>query len=246
MKNNNDLPNLIRQLETLNRDLQDRPRQAKQMEKDLQYLYDDLCAAYLNAKPEQRADVHIALDIRGRLLEPLLAYFKTVSSQALKTAHRKKQEHAAHQLIQQAAAANVLIGQRFPEEELAAATQQLHEAAAATHFDLREFADSLEVSYKFFMQRALQYHRGHDRIRALKALGLALQANPDLDRDDRVQALAATLTGESEMSAMITVSDNYLLRKFVQELEEAELLRRAKSEPKPRSTMEIIRSWFTN
>ncbi len=246
MKNTNDLPSLIRQLETLNRDLQSRPRHAKQMEKELHFLYDDLCAAYVTGSPEQRADAHIALDIRSRLLEPLLAYFRTIAAQALKAAHRKKQDHTAHQYVQQAIAANILLGNRFPEEETEEAFQQLREAAAASNFDLNEFTSQLEVSYKYFMQRTLQYHRGQDRIRALKALGLAVQANPALDRDDRVQALAATLTGESEMSAMITVSDNYLLRKFVQELEEADLLRRAKTETRPRSTMEIIRSWFTN
>jgi hypothetical protein len=246
MKTVSDLPTLVRQLETLNRDLQDRPRQARQIEKELQGVYDDVCGAYLNATPDQRADVMIALEFRGPLVEPLLAYYRNLVAQAARTAAKKRQVELTRQHIHQAAAARVLIGRKVLEEQVEAPNAELARAAASAGADLDDLLEELKVPYKQFMQRALQYHRGRDRIRALKALGLALQTNPALERDDRVLALAATLTGETELSAMITMTDAYLLRKFVQQLEDAETRRRLQTEPRPRTTLDIIRSWFTS
>lgn len=245
MKNKGDVPALIRQLEMLSEDLQFRPRQAKQTEKALQFLYDELCAAYLDATPEQRADICIALEFRPKLIDQLLLYYRSIAEQALKAARKKRQEENTAQLIRQAAVASAIIGRRLPEEELEQANEQMLEAAAAD-FDLREFAETLTVSYKVYVQRAIQYHRGKDRIRALKALGIALQEHPPLETNDRVLALASILTGETELSAVLTLSDRYVLYKFLQDLERAHAIKQANSELKSRSTIEVIRSWFTN
>ncbi len=244
MKNKGDVPALIRQLEVLNDDLQFRPRQAKQTEKALQFLYDDLCAAYLDASPEQRADICIGLEFRPKLIDQLLVYYLNIADQALKTARKKRQEQTAAQLIRQGAAANALIGHRVPEEQIELPNDQVLEAASAINFDLAACAESLNVSYKVYVQRAIQYHRGKDRIRALKALGIALQEHPPLETNDRVLALASILTGETELSAVLTLSDRYVLYKFVQELERAQVVKQTNSELKSRSTIEVIRSWF--
>lgn len=245
MKNHSDIPALIGQLEVLYDDLQYRPKQAKQTEKALQFLYDDLCAAYLDASPEQRADICIALEFRQKLIDQLLNYYKNIADQALKSTRKKRQEQTAAQLIRQGAAANALIGRRVPEEEIEQPNDQILEAATAVNFDLAACAESLNVSYKTYVQRAIQYHRGKDRIRALKALGIALQEHPPLETNDRVLALASILTGETELSAVLTLSDRYVLYKFVQELERAQVVKQANSELRSRSTIEVIRSWFT-
>ena len=59
--------------------------------------------------------------------------------------------------------------------------------------------------------------------------------------------LASALTGETEVSAIITMSDGYVLRKFVEELEYVQRRDRIVAEEmRPRSTLETIRSWFAN
>lgn len=246
MKNKGDIPALIHQLEMLNDDLQYRPRQARQSEKTLQFLYDDLCAAYIDATHEERADICIALEFRQKLIDQLLVYYRSVAAQAQKATFKKRQDQTAVQLIRHSAVADTIIGRRVLEEELEQPHQQVLEAAAALDFDLRAFAETLTVPYKIYVQRAIQYHRGKDRIRALKALGIALQENPALETNDRVLALASILTGETELSAVLTLSDRYVLYKFVQELERAQATKQANSELKTRSTIEVIRSWFTN
>jgi nitrogen regulatory protein PII-like uncharacterized protein len=246
MKNKGDVPALVRQLEMLNDDLLHRPRQAKQTEKALQFLFDDLCAAYQDATPEQRADISIALEFREKLIGHLLTYYRSITEQALKAARKKRNEPTTLQLIRQSAVANILIGRRVPEEQMEKTNDQVLDAAAAAGFDLGAFVEEMTVSYKVFVQRAIQYHRGKDRIRALKALGIALQEHPPLENNDRVLALASILTGETAMSAVLTLSDRYVLYKFVQELEEAHTLKQTNNELKSRSTIEVIRSWFNN
>ncbi|MAS34667.1 MAG: hypothetical protein CL610_11715 [Anaerolineaceae bacterium] len=246
MTNKNNIPALIRQLEIIYQDFQSRSRQAKQIEKELQFLYDDLCESYLTATSEQRADVCIALEFRERLINQLLVYYRHIANQTEKSVAKKRQESAVRQLVQQGVAARALIGRRVPEEDLEVATRQIAEAAEAIHFDHETLAEDLDVSYKYFVQRAIQYHKGKDRIRALKALGMALQQHPTLERNDHVLALASTLTGETELSAVLTLSDRYVLYKFVQELEEAEARSHAAAAPPQRSTLATIRSWFTN
>jgi hypothetical protein len=246
MKNKGDVPALVRQLEMLSEDLQLRPRQAKQTEKALQFLYDDLCAAYIDATPEERADICIALEFRPKLIDQLLLYYRSITDQAVKAARKKRQNQTTFQLIRQGAVADALIGRRVAEDELEQAHEQLLEAAATVDINLREFAETLTVSYKVYVQRAIQYHRGKDRIRALKALGIALQEHPPLETNDRVLALASILTGETELSAVLTLSDRYVLYKFVQDLERAHAIKQANSELKSRSTIEVIRSWFSN
>jgi hypothetical protein len=246
MKNKGDVPGLIHQLELLSDDLQYRPRQAKQTEKALQFLYDDLCAAFQDATPEQRADIGIALEFRQKLIDQLLIYYRSIAEQALKAARKKRQEATAAQLIQQGAVANTLIGRRVPEDQLEQPNDQILQAATMIGFDLSAYIAELSVSYKVYVQRAIQYHRGKDRIRALKALGIALQEHPPLENNDRVLALASILTGETELSAVLTLSDRYVLYKFVQELERAQAVKQANTELKSRSTIEVIRSWFTN
>lgn len=246
MKNKGDVPALIRQLEVLNDDLQYRPKQARQTEKALQFLFDDLCAAYIDATPEQRADIAIALEFREKLIGQLLVYYRSIAEQAHKATRKKRQESTAVQLIRQGAAANTLIGRRVPIEQLEQPNDQILEAASTAGFDLAAFVEALNVSYKIYVQRAIQYHRGKDRIRALKALGIALQEHPPLETNDRVLALASILTGETELSAVLTLSDRYVLYKFVQELEQAQAMKQANSELRSRSTIEVIRSWFTD
>ncbi|MBZ0301283.1 MAG: hypothetical protein K8J31_16170 [Anaerolineae bacterium] len=246
MNENQQLASLARRLETLNQDIQARPRQIRQFEKDLHLVYDDLCAAYLNAGPEQRIDVLLALEFRDRLLDPLVAYYKYIAAQAAKAAQKKRQDQTTAQLTRQAVTASLLIGRSISEEEIAEANQQVLQAAAVAKIDLEALRQRLEIPYRYFVQRALQYHRGRDRIRALKALGIAIQVNPALEKDDRVQALAATLTNETELSAMITTSDHYLLKKFVENLEEEDRIQRSRMQPKSRTTLDVIRSWFAS
>ncbi len=246
MKTNGDIPTLLRRLETLNADLRDRPRQTKQTEKELLFVYDDLTAAYLDASPEQRVDSCVALEFRAGLVNCLLTYYKNMVAQVSKGARKKRQDQTFRQSVQQAAATRALIGRKIPIEDIEELDLQFQEAADAAGVDVSEMVDSMEPSYKFFVQRALQYYKAKDRIRALKALGIAMQKNPALENNDRVLALAATLTGETEFSAIVTMSDAYVLRKFVEELERAQLAERVQMEPQSRSTLDVIRSWFAS
>ena len=206
-----------------------------------------MCAAYWTATPEQRVDAQVALEFRTPLALQLLNYYKQIVSQLSKAAAKKRQDQNTRQLIRQGMAARVLMGRKVPEAQLDGPNGLFDQAAGTLGANLEEMAESLAVLPKYFVQRALQYHKGNDRIRALKALGMALQENPTLEKNDRVVMLASALTGETEVSAIITMSDGYVLRKFVEELEYVQRRDRIVAEEmRPRSTLETIRSWFAN
>lgn len=235
---------LIRQLEALHTDLQTqiKRRAIQQTEKELLFLCDDICAAYITGSEENRVDLQVAFDGRDALVNQLVTYFGNTATQALKAAQRKKQTDAV-QHIRQGAAANSIIGTRAPESDLETTDNQLLEAAKMVRYDVARFALALQVPYKAYAQRAMQYNKGGDRIRALKALGLALQDNPKLSENTRINALAVTLTNTSQHQAILTLSDAYLRKKFVLSLEhEAEMKRLAEERPQSRSPLERLRS----
>ena len=246
MKTITDVPALIRQIEDMNAQLHDENKAHKVKEKDIHFLFDDVCAAYLIATPEQRVDISVALEYRDRLLEHFLNYFNNLAEQAANTAKRKRQAHTAHELIQQGIAADAIIGRKVIETEMERGNDKIIQAAEATGFDVLEQARQLDVHCKYYFQRALQYEKGKDRIRALKSLGISLKLNPKLQDNDRVMALAAKLTGETEQSAIITMSEGYVLKKLVHHLEARQRDRLAASKPKPRSTLGSIRSLFSS
>ena len=246
MKNITDVPNLIRQIEDVQNQLRDDGKSRKVRPKDIHFLFDDICAAYLIATPEQRVDISVALEYRDKLLGHFLSYFNNLADQALKASQRKRQRSTAHDLIQQGIAADALIGRKVIETEMEAGNDKLIEAAEAAEFNALEQARQLDVHCKYYFQRALQYEKGHDRVRALKALGIAIKLNPNLQDNDRVAALAAKLTGESEVSAIITMSEGYVLKKLVLHLEARERDRLAATRPKQRSTLGSIRSLFSS
>ncbi len=80
-------------------------------------------------------------------------------------------------------------------------------------------------------------------MRAIKCLSQALKLNPKLEDNDKVRTIASGLTGETELSAILTLSDGYVVRKFIQQIERAQKAREEVPD-KSRTTMEIIRSWF--
>jgi len=235
---------LIRQLEALHADLQTqtRRRAIQQAEKEILFLCDDICNAYINGSVEDRVDIQVAFDCRDALVNQLVTYFSNVAEQAQKAAKRKKQTEAV-QFIRRGAAANSIIGTRVPESEMEATDHQLLEAARLAKFDVARFALALQVPYKAFAQRALQYNKGRDRIRAVKALGMALQTNPKLGENTRINALAVTLTNSTLHQAILILSDGYLRRKFVVEMErEAELKRMAQEKSQNRNPIDRLRS----
>ena len=240
------IPTLIRRLEDLNRQLRNamKPRQIKQAEKELQFVFDELCEAYPIATLEERVDISIALEYRDMLLEVFVEYFRDVTDQAVKAAQRKRKQ--AVELIQHAVAANTIIGRKVIESDLEEANENLIQAAEKMNFDALELARELDVPYKYYVQRAIQYNKGHDRIRALKALGIGLKLHPKLADNDRVIALAVTLTGETAQSAMITISEGYVLKKLIYQLEDEQLRRQYLEQPKPRTTLDTIRSLFSS
>lgn len=240
------IPTLIRRLEDLNRQLKatTKSRQIKQAEKEVQSIYDELCAVYPTATFEERVDISIALEYRDMLLEIFVDYFRNIADQAFKAAQRKRKQ--ALELIEHAVAADAIIGRKVVEGDLESANDRLIEAAENMQVDILELAREMEVPYKYYVQRAIQYNKGHDRVRALKALGIALKLHPSLENNDRVIALAVTLTGETAQSAMITVGEGYVLKKLVHQLEEEQLRRQYLERPKPRTTLDTIRSLFSS
>jgi tetratricopeptide (TPR) repeat protein len=246
MKNITDVPALIRQIEDLQNQLRDEGKARKVKQKDIHFLFDDVCAAYLIATPEQRVDISVALEYRDTLLEYFLSYFNNLAEQAAKAAKRKRQRNTAHELIQRGIAADALIGRKVIETEMEGGNDKIIHAAEAVDFNVLEQAQQLDVHCKYYFRRALQYQKGNDRIRALKALGIALKLNPKLEENERVVALATQLTGETGPSAIITMSEGYVLKKLVHHLEARDRDRLAASKPKPRSAFGSIRSMFNS
>ncbi len=247
MKQNLSVPTLVQQLELLNRDLTKarRPKEAQHVEKQLMPLFDDVCAAYLQAVPEERVDLAVAFEFRGRMLAVMTTYFNNIARQALKAAKNRRQEKTAIELIRQGVAADMIVGPRVEESEVEEADANLIHAASEINFDMLSLVHELEIPVKIYVQRAIQYNKGKQRVKALKALGLALRANPQLEKNDKVAALATTLTGETPVSALITVSDGYVLKKFVESIETQSDAQTPLAGADRRSTMEIIRSWLS-
>ncbi len=240
-----DLPALNRQLENYQQELQHliKPRQIKQIEKDLQFLYDEICSVYPKARPDHRVDLSVTLEFRNRLLAQFIVYAQNTTKQAQKLTGKKRQAAQARQLVRQGLTALTIIRNKVIASDIEDIENDLQSLTLELDVDSYNFTSELEIPYRFYVQRAIQYQKGRERVRALKALSLALALNPKLENNDRVAALASVLTGESELSGLLTIADPYVLKKFIQNLERAELDRQAP--PEPKSTMEVIRSWFT-
>ena len=247
MRHDGTIPSQIQVLENLNQQLNSgaKPRAIQQTEKELLFLFDDICASYLNATFEERVDVNIAFEFRGRLLAVMTTYFNNIAQQAFKASQNRRQQKTTIDLLQQGIAANMLVGPRVPESDIEEADKMMIQAATQIGFDMLELAKKLDIPAKHYVQRALQYHKGKQRAKALKSLSLALKANPQLENNDRVIALATTLTGETPISAMVTVSEGYVLRRFVEEIEKRADDQRLDTDMRPRSTLDVIRSWLT-
>lgn len=245
MSTNGDLPALTRQLENYQQDMQKliKPRQIKQIEKDLQFLYDDICSAYAKARPEHRVDLSVTLEFRNRLLSQFVVYAKNTAKQAQKSADKKRQEAQARQIVRQGLTAISIIKHKVIANDLEEVDDLLQTLALELGVDAYVLSSELEIPYRFYVQRAIQFQKGRERVRALKALSIALALNPKIEQNDRVAALASVLTGETEQSGLLTIGDPYVLKKFIQQIERTELERQAP--PEPKSTLEVIRSWFS-
>lgn len=238
---------LLQTLEQIYADTEASPKfqRTHQIENRLQNLYDDLCAVFLDAPPDSRADIQIAFQFRPILNEVMGAYLDTIAQQAAKASQNKRQKVNATSPTQRGIAAFVIVSARLPEHDIRQAQQELLSAAHELNIDFEATIEECAVPAKYYVQRALQYHRGKQRVKALKALYLGLKASPTLEKDDRVIALATTLTGESPMSAMITMADGYVLEKFIEELDVPTKTSTLERVPRPRSTFDIIRSWLS-
>ena len=240
-----DLPALTRQLENHQQELQNqiKPRQIKQIERDLQFLYDDICSAYQNARPEHRVDLSVTLEYRNRLLAQFVVYVQNIAKQAEKLSGKKRQEAQARQLVRQGLTGYTIIKDKVMASDLEDADNILQMMAIELGLNAYNFTSELEIPYRYYVQRAIQFQKGRERVRALKSLSLALAQNHKLKDNDRVAALASVLTGESAVSGLLTLSDPYVLKKFVQQIERTDLDRQPT--PEPKSTIGVIRSWFS-
>lgn len=220
-----------------------KPRQIQQIEKNLQAQFGEICAAYLESSPEKRIDIATSLVYRDRLLAQLIIYYRNITKQGAEMSERKRQEAQAKQLMRLSVAAFALLERKVIISTIETTEHLMHQTCAAIGLDSIALLESLEYSYRDCVLRAGYYQKNRDRVRAIKALSMALKLNPKLEDDHRVQQMAASLTGETEMSAVITLSDGFVVQKFIQQIEHARRMREDASD-KSRSTMEIIRSWF--
>lgn len=213
------------------------------IEREVLHLLNDICDELLQAGPESRADLHIAFQFEEGLIEILGKYVTAITQQASRAAASRPGQRHTYELVQRAAAAHSLAQYRLAEEMMVREGLALKTAARAARVDLNALFTNLNVPAKSYVQRAIQYYRGKQPIKALKGLNLALRIAPQLEKNERVIALATTLTAETPISAMITISDGYVLRKHIEELKRQ---RRAQSaEITKRSTLEILRSWLS-
>jgi hypothetical protein len=241
----NNLSTLTRQLENLYDELrtQTNTRQLKNLDKMLLSLYDDICAAYLQAALEHRVDLRVAIESRDHFAHQLAEYLRTTANAAARIADKKRRIAEAQQLVQQGIAAQTIVERKVAPEQIEGAINSLQSSALLVGVDALGLAQELDIPAQAFVRRALQHRKGHSRIRALKALSLALQSNPKLEDDDRIAALAADLTGQSPYSALVTVGDGYVLKKLIENLEREQQAQQP--DYRPRSTLDVIRSWFT-
>lgn len=244
MKNRSTISEIIQDLDGTYSQLSEaKPRQTQQIEKNLQAQYTELCTVYPDISPEQRVDVATTLLYRDRLLAQLVLFFRNITKQGAQLAERKRQENQARQLMKQSVAAFSLLEHKVIISTIESTEHQMLQTCAALGIDPIAMLESMDVTYRDYVLRAAHYQKQRDRIRAIKALSMALKHNPRLEDDLKVRQMAAALTGETEMSAVLTLSDGFVVQKFIQQIERARKARSEESD-KSRSTMEIIRSWF--
>lgn len=75
---------------------------------------------------------------------------------------------------------DAIIDGRIQSPALDEAHREILEAAEAIHFDLREYAKTLEVPIADYLRRAQHFNQVYDRANAVRALSHLLQVNPSL------------------------------------------------------------------
>lgn len=185
-------------------------------EKTWHNIFDELCTTFPHASPEERVDIQIAFENRDILLTKFLAYFAQVARQAARNAH-KHSRRLGLELLQRGIIADAIIDGRGNMEVLEAAQSNLLAAADKLDFDVESYLEPIQTPPSVYIQRAYQLHKAHDDNQAMQVLGRALQLDNSLSKNGSVADLAATLTGESPRSAIITLEDPYLRNTLINE-----------------------------
>ncbi len=194
------------------------PSKKKLADREWQPLYKQVCAAYRQATPEQRVDLQIAFESRDALMALFVKYL-SLSAQAALKALQKGKDNMAVEALQEALTADVIIDGRTNLDDLQRIHKQIESAADQLHFNMEAFLRKLETPIRIYIDSAYQLHKQGDRTQAIRVLGRALQLDHSLQKSESIGDFAATLTGESPRTAIMTLEDTYQRNVFIEEYE---------------------------
>lgn len=181
-------------------------------------LFDEMCAAYSSAGIEQRIDMKLAFDGRDEVLSTLLEYIENIMRQASQSLNDPKKSSlaAANSQLENALTAHLMLDGRGRAEVVERERDQLYDLFAEAGFNMTPIVKQLEIPAAAYAKRAYQLNKVSDRLNAAKALGCALQKNPELDENEKVVDLACAIVGQPMQVSIRTLEDAYLRRKFVE------------------------------
>lgn len=196
------------------------PANRKTAEKESERAFKQISAAFRKATPEQRVDIQIAFEDREMLVALFVLYANKLAEAALQAARKDKRKEAIPAL-EEACVADAIIDGRTNHDDLQRLHKHLMAAAEELRFDVEGFLRPFETPVRVYIQRAYEMHQDRNRIQAMRVLGRALQLDHTLYKNERIIEFAASLTGQSPKTAIMTLEDAYLRNRFIAEFEQA-------------------------
>jgi hypothetical protein len=194
-------------------------------DKEWQPLYKRVCAAFREAAPDQRVDIQIAFENR----DPLLSLFVRYLDQMTQAAHKaalKDNRKAASTVLDEALTADAIIDGRTRVDDLQRIHKRLEAAVWEAGYDMEGFLRRLETPVQVYVDRAHRLHQAGNRSQAIRTLGRALQLDESLYKNEHIANFAATLTGQSPKSAILTLEDPYLRNLLIETYENPQQFQR--------------------
>jgi tetratricopeptide (TPR) repeat protein len=203
----------------------------RKLEKIVYPALDTLSAAYESTTPDQRVDTYLFFETRDNLLDALVQFAGERAQESIDLFEMGKREAALARLKGAVAAERIAAG-RCESSVGEVARLHLSNAIAALEFDRSAYIKRLDLPKNAFIQRAVQYQVDSNKLEAIKALGIALQVNPQLATHRKANVMAAALTGKPAEEAVPLLSDRFERNLFIAEqLRDEDKHVRARSKP---------------
>jgi hypothetical protein len=188
----------------------------KLVEKTFNPLFEQICIAFDKASADERVDAYLAFETRDNLLDALTIYGGETASNVPLLARTGKRDKA-NALLKRAIVAQVIVDKRANDDLEDRAHMILLDAVQETDFPLARYQDQVSITAKDFSKRARDLHKQRRHVQAAKALGIALQKDPNREPDPRLADLARILTNKPANAAVAMLREPFQREKYILE-----------------------------